>query len=64
MRTVVFNSIFDIYPNKIQDQEIVIGYRIPEKRTRLSFPFPLKLRKKIQPDSKGRYRVQRISGGG
>lgn len=57
MRTVVFNSIFDIYPNKIQDQEAVIGYKIPGKRARLSFPFSLKLRKKIQPDSKGRYRA-------
>ena len=60
MRTVVFNSIFDIYPNKIQNQEVVIGYRIPGKRTRLSFPFSLKLRKKIQPDSKGRYRASDI----
>ena len=60
MRTVVFNSIFDIYPNKIQDQEAVIGYRIPGKRTRLSFPFSLKIRKKIQPDFKGRYRASDI----
>ena len=60
MRTVVFNSIFDIYPNKIQDQEVVIGYRIPGKRTRLSFPFSLKVRKNIQPDYKGRYRASDI----
>ena len=60
MRTVVFNSIFDIYPNKIQDQEVVIGYRIPGKRTRLSFPFSLKVRKNIQPDHKGRYRASDI----
>ena len=60
MRTVTFNSIFDIYPDKIQEQEAVIGYRIPGKRTRLAFPFSLKLRKKIQPDSKGRYRASDI----
>ena len=60
MRTVTFNSIFDIYPNTIQEQEVVIGYRIPGKRTKLSFPFSLKLRKKIQPDSKGRYRASDI----
>lgn len=60
MRIVTFNSIFDIYPNKIQDQEVVIGYRIPGKRTRLSFPFSLKVRKNIQPDYKGRYRASDI----
>ena len=60
MRTVTFNSIFDIYPDTIQDQEAVIGYRISGKRTRISFPFSLKLRKKIQPDLKGRYRASDI----
>ena len=60
MRTVVFNSIFDIYPNKIQNQEVVIGYKIPGKRTRLKFPFTLKVRKNIQPDYKGRYRASDI----
>ena len=60
MRTVVFNSIFDIYPNSIQEQEIVVGYRIPGKRTRLKFPFTLKVRKNIQPDYKGRYRASDI----
>lgn len=60
MRTITFNSIFDIYPDTMQDEEVVIGYRIIGKRKRLEFPFSLKVRKNTHPDSKGRYRASDI----
>ena len=55
----VFNSVLDIYPDRINDNEIVIGYAEETKalgdQTPISYPYSIKT--SATPDEQGRYKA-------
>ena len=55
----VFNSLFDIYPDTINDNEIVIGYAEETKALgdQLPISYPYSIKTSATPDEQGRYKA-------